>query len=36
MADAYLDKTRILGMSFLRHFRISLDDQNGELILFSQ
>jgi aspartyl protease family protein len=36
MADAYLDETRILGMSFLRNFRIFLDDQNGELILFSQ
>ena len=36
MADPYLDNQKILGMSFLRNFRISLDDQNGELILFTR
>lgn len=37
IADEYLGNQRILGMSFLRSFRIfSFDDKSSELILFSQ
>jgi aspartyl protease family protein len=35
IADELLGNQRILGMSFLRNFRMSLDDKNNELILLS-
>lgn len=35
IADEQLGKQNILGMSFLRHFRVSLDDKNSELILLA-
>jgi aspartyl protease family protein len=37
IADEYLGSQRILGMNFLRNFRVfSIDDKSSELILFSQ
>ena len=35
IADELLGVQKILGMSFLRNFRMSLDDKNNELILLS-
>ena len=35
IADEQLGNQNILGMSFLRHFRVSLDDKNNELILLA-
>jgi aspartyl protease family protein len=35
IADELLGNQGILGMSFLRNFRMSLDDKNDELILLS-
>ena len=35
IADELLGAQKILGMSFLRNFRMSLDDKNNELILLS-
>jgi aspartyl protease family protein len=35
IADELLGAQKILGMSFLRNFRMSLDDKNNELILLA-
>jgi aspartyl protease family protein len=35
IADELLGTQKILGMSFLRNFRMSLDDKNNELILLA-